>query len=183
MFETLFGGLPAALQLAAKLMMLSIFSIGGAHTVFPDVYRFIVDEKHYFTGATFASLVALSQAAPGPNMLVFAMFGYQLGGVAGAAADTLAFCLIPFVVSYLVARAAKAASESRWSKIVQRGLAPITVGVVLASGCILAEGAYRGSGERPLAYLLVIATTIIASTTKWHPLWLISGGAAIAMVV
>lgn len=181
--ESLFGGLPAAWQLAAQLLVLSAFAVGGAHTVFPDVYRFIVDDKQFFTGATFASLVALSQAAPGPNMLVFAMFGYQLGGVTGAAANTLAFCLIPFAVSYGIARIAHAASESRWSAIIKAGLAPLTVGVVLASGCILAQGASRAANDNLLVYILAGLTAIAASLTRWNPLWLLVAGAGIAMIV
>jgi chromate transporter len=165
--------------LAGQLVMLSIFAVGGAHTVYPDVYRYIVNEQAWMSGATFASLVALAQAAPGPNMLVFAMFGYQLQGLIGAFAAGFAFCVLPIVFSYAIARFSSRAENAPWKQIVAAGLAPLTVGVVLASATIIAQGA--GGGW--FGYVLTAATATLAIFTRWNPLWLIIVGAAIAIFV
>ena len=66
---------------AAHLALLSIVSVGGAHAMLPDIYRFVVIEHSWLGGQEFATLVALSQAAPGPNVLVTTLLGYQIGGL------------------------------------------------------------------------------------------------------
>lgn len=163
--------------LAGQLFVLSMFAVGGAHTVYPDVYRYVVTDQAWMSGATFASLVALSQAAPGPNMLVFAMIGFQLEGLIGALAAGFAFCVMPIIFSYAIARFAQRADDTPWKRIVETGLAPLTVGIVLASATILAQGA--GGGW--LGYALTAATAGLAVFTRWNPLWVIAAGALIAI--
>ena len=44
--------------LLAHLAVLSLVSVGGAHAVFPDVFRLVVTERDWMTGTEFATLVA-----------------------------------------------------------------------------------------------------------------------------
>lgn len=170
----------AILDFAAHLAVLSFFAIGGAHAVLPDVYRYLVADKALVTGATFGSLVALSQAAPGPNVLVLALLGYQIGGAAAAAIATLAFCVPSSIIAYAYARWDKSGGERPWKRIAKTGLAPLTVGVAIASGCILAKSA-GSTGVVPM--LIAAATAWLSVTRGWHPLWYIAAGAAIGLAL
>jgi chromate transporter len=161
--------------LLGHLALLSLVSVGGAHAVFPDVFRLVVTERGWMTGTEFATLVALSQAAPGPNVLVMALIGQRVAGVALGVAALVAFCLPSSVIAWLAARAHLRTAGTRFARALRNGFAPVTVGLVLASGFILATGA----GERWWIYALAMASTVLASATRLHPLWLIVAGALV----
>jgi chromate transporter len=166
------------LQLAGHLFVLSFFAVGGAHAVLPDVYRFMVTEHGWVTGAQFGTLVALSQAAPGPNVLVLSLLGYQVSGVLGATLALVAFCIPSGVICYTIARWDRAGGDTPWKRIVKAGLAPLTVGVVIASGTILAQSA-GATGAIPI--LLAGATALLSASKSWHPLWYIAVGALVTV--
>jgi chromate transporter len=167
--------LGAAGTLLGQLAVLSLVSIGGAHAVLPDVYRLVVTEHGWMTGTEFATAVALSQAAPGPNVLVMTLIGQAVGGPALGIAALIAFCLPSSLLAYLAVRADLKARDAPWLRATKEGLAPITVGLVLASGFILTKGT-AGSGTT-LAIAMVTAS--LASTTQINPLWFIGAGALI----
>ena len=59
----------------------------------------------------------------------------------------------------------------------RRGLMPITLGLMLASGWIL-----MGSVNRDWrGYLLTLLTVGLVIRTRWNPLWLIAAGALAGM--
>lgn len=167
--------LAVAGTLLAHLAALSLVSVGGAHAVFPDVYRLVVTEHVWMTGTEFTTLVALSQAAPGPNVLVMELIGQRVGGVPLGIAALIAFCLPSSLLAWFAARADLEATGARWMRVVKNGLAPITVGLVLASGLVLAIG----SATHWSMYLIAMLSTVIASATRLHPLWLIVAGALV----
>jgi len=165
--------LGSAATLLGQLAVLSLVSIGGAHAVLPDVYRLVVTEHGWMTGTEFATAVALSQAAPGPNVLVMTLIGQYVGGLALGIAALVAFCLPSSLLAYVAVRADLRASGAPWLRAVKEGLAPITVGLVLASGFILTTGA-AGSGK---TLAIAMVTAFLASTTRLNPLWFIGAGA------
>lgn len=171
--------LTATWTLLGHLAMLSLVSVGGAHAVFPDVYRLVVTEQGWMTGAEFATLVALSQAAPGPNVLVMALLGQRVGGVALGVGALVAFCLPSSVIAWFAFHADLKAAGTRWMRWVKDGLAPVTVGLVLASGYILATG----SATHWSTYAIAMVSAAVASATRAHPLWLIVAGAIVGAVV
>jgi len=161
--------------LLAHLALLSLVSVGGAHAVFPDIFRLVVTERGWMTGTEFATLVALSQAAPGPNVLVIALIGQRVGGAALGVAALVAFCFPSSVIAWFAARAHFRAAGTRLTRAIRNGFAPVTVGVVLASGFILATGA----GPQGWIYTIAIVSTVLASVTRLHPSWLIVAGAVV----
>jgi len=167
--------LGAAGTLLGQLAVLSLVSIGGAHAVLPDIYRLVVTEHGWMTGPEFATAVALSQAAPGPNVLVMALIGQYVGGFALGVAALVAFCLPSSLIAYLAVRADLRASGAPWLRTVKAGLAPITVGLVLASGFILTMG-MAGSGT---TLAIALGSAALASTTRLNPLWFIALGALV----
>ncbi len=127
------------------------------------------------SAAEFASLFAVAQAAPGPNMLVVTLIGWRVAGWAGALVATLSLlapcCTLTFVVTKLWDRAGAA----RWRVVVQSGLTPVTVGLVLAAATLLSLTTLRGAGSA----VLTVASTLLLLRTRMHPLWLLAAGAAL----
>ena len=67
---------------------MSLLAVGGVSAVLPEMQRPVVPVHTWMGGAEFASLFALAQAAPGPNMLVSTLMGWRVAGLPGALAAT-----------------------------------------------------------------------------------------------
>lgn len=161
--------------LAADFAMLSLLSVGGASAVLPEMHRSLVDVQGWMSNREFAELYALAQASPGPNVLVVSLFGWKAAGLAGAVVTTLAMIVPSSVLTFYADRLLwRRAGADMWREIVDNGLAPITVGLIAASGAILASA----NAGNPVALGFTAATAVITWRTRFHPLWLIAAGAA-----
>ena len=158
---------PVLIELAAQFLLLSMLSIGGANASIPEIHRRAVDVQHWMTDADFAQLFALSQAAPGPNVLIVSLIGWKVAGVAGGVIAMLAMSGPSSVLAYAVAHAWERFRDAPWRIAVQRGLAPVTVGLILSSGYVLT----RAADQSWMAYAITGVTIALALKTSWHPLW------------
>jgi chromate transporter len=159
--------------LAWHLGLLSLVAIGGTDTILPDVHRLVVESRGWMTNADFTDLYVLAQASPGPNVLFFALLGWKVAGYSGAAVAMLALvgpsCTLTFVVSRMWTRA----RETRWRTWLRAGLAPVTVGLLLAAGFIVA----RASNRTSVAWAVTVVTVSVVTTSRLSPLWLFAGAA------
>jgi chromate transporter len=163
------------LQLFLHFGMLSLLAIGGAITTAPDMQRYVVGEHGWLSDAQFTSSVAIAQAAPGPNVLFVAVVGWNIAGLAGVAA-TLAGSLLPSATLALAAtRFGEERRNSRGMRAFTAGMAPLTLGLLLATGWILTEPVRHSLG----AMLLVSFTVVMLVTTKISPIWLVAVGALV----
>lgn len=164
--------------LFGHFMLLSLLSVGGAIATAPDMHRYIVAERHWLDDAQFTTSVALAQAAPGPNVLFVAVLGWNVGGAAGVLA-TMSGILLPSTVLSLGAnRWGTKRRDSRGARAFTSGLTPLTLGLLLATGWLLAEP-YVVDPTHRLAALGLMAVTVAAMVgTRASPMWLIGLGAA-----
>jgi chromate transporter len=162
-------------QLFVHFAMLSLLAVGGAISTAPDMQRYVVGEKGWLSDAQFTSSVAIAQAAPGPNVLFVAVLGWNMAGLVGVLA-TMTGTLLPSTLLLLGAtRWREQRRESRAMRALSSGLAPLTLGLLLATGWILTEPVR----DDPLALLLVPATVLLMMKTKLGPLWAIGAGALV----
>jgi chromate transporter len=163
------------LELIAQFLLLSILSIGGANAIIPEMHRRAVDVQHWMTDADFAQLFALSQAAPGPNVLIVSLIGWKVAGLAGGVVAMLAMSGPSSVLTYAVAHAWERFRDAPWRIAIQQGLAPVTVGLILASGYVLT----RTADHSWVAYALTGVTLFLGLVTPLHPLWFLGVAAII----
>ena len=161
------------LSLFLVFAQLSLMAVGGANALVPEIHRVVVGELHWISAAEFAALYAIAQAAPGPNVLVVALIGWQVAGVPGALAAMLGICGPSSLLTFYVARWWQRFHGSPWLRAIERGFAPLSIGLVLGGGWLLAGIANTGHG----AWLLCIAVTLTAWRWRIHPLWLLAAGA------
>ena len=155
------------------ILLLGAVAVGGLSTVMPDVYRYVVDEQGLVSSGEFAALYALAQAAPGPNALWVALVGLQAAGVLGAMAAIIAI-LLPATAFTCVAIALHARRpDAPLAAALRRGLAPVAVGFMLASGWVLVRSADHGVP----AYAITAATVLAVMRTRLNPLVLLALGA------
>lgn len=87
----------------------------------------------------FASLYALAQAAPGPNMLVVTLIGWRVAGLPGALVTTLGVAAPSSVLTFIGYRLWYRFRDASWRGRIQAGLMPVTAGLVMASAALLIE--------------------------------------------
>jgi chromate transporter len=163
------------LSLFLHFGLLSLLAVGGALTTAPDMQRFVVGERGWLSDAQFTSSVAIAQAAPGPNLLFVAVVGWNIAGLAGVAA-TLAGSLLPSTTLALAAaRYGDRYREARAMRAFSAGMAPLTLGLLLATGWVLTAPVRDSWG----AMLLVPLTVLLLLKTAVSPIWLVAAGAVV----
>lgn len=161
--------------LAINFLILSLLAFGGANAVIPEMQRQAVDVQHWMTGGQFAALFAIAQAAPGPNVMVVTLVGWQVAGALGATVATAAMMGPSWVVTFAVFRAWDKFKYQPWCMAIQNGLAPVTVGFVTSSAFLLA----RDADHDGMTFVLTAATAALAYWTRVNPLWALATAAVL----
>ncbi|MDE1935039.1 chromate transporter [Bradyrhizobium sp.] len=163
------------LTLAWTFAAMSLFAVGGANSAIPEMHRVAVDVNHWLSDQQFTDVYAIAQLSPGPNVLIVTLIGYSVAGLLGALVATVAMCVPTAVLALIVSRFLTRASQARWPGIVQAALVPLSIGLMGASGFILA----RTSDRTLVAVLVTVGAAMLASVTRLNPLWmLLAGGCA-----
>jgi chromate transporter len=165
--------------LFGHFVVLSLFGIGGAITTAPDMHRYIVGEHHWITDAQFTTSIAIAQAAPGPNVLFVAVLGWNVAGPLGALATMAGILLPSTALTLFVTRWGAARRETRGVRAFTTGLAPLTVGLLFATGWILAEPYMVEPSHRWGALALIAISVWFMMKTRWSPMWLVGLGAVV----
>jgi chromate transporter len=165
----------ASLVLVGHLAVLSSISFGGFPTVLPDVHNFVV-ANGWVTDREFANLFAVSQVVPGPNMILMMSFiGLKVGGVPGAIASALATFGPPCAMYYASYRVWDRFRDMPWQRIVRRALAPLTIGLVIAGGYVMAR-----TGDVGWSSVAITAAAVaLMLRTRINPLWILMAGGAL----
>ena len=160
-------------QLFVHFAMLSLLAVGGAITTVPEMQRWVVEQRGWLGDAQFNGSIALAQAAPGPNVLFVAVIGFNVAGLAGVVA-TLGGSLLPStLVALNFARWVEPRRDAPGVRAFVQGLAPLTIGLLLSTGWLLAEPVHAEPG----AWILIVATVAFMLRTRWSPLWPMAAGA------
>jgi len=172
------------------MLSLSLLAVGGAIAVAPDMHRYVVVEQRWLDDPTFAGSIALAQAAPGPNVLFVALLGWNIGWAAGGTwMATLGLTVA--LVGMLLPSSLLTLAITRWLhrhrehlgvRAFKQGMAPVVIGLLLATAWILAAGLMRPQAA-PLdtlpAAALVVAVMLLVWRTRLHLLWMLAAGAVL----
>ena len=172
------------LNLFLHYMMLSLLSVGGAISTLPDMHRYLVDQQHWLSDAQFNASVAIAQAAPGPNVLFIALMGWNVGlntgsvwaGLAGMFITMTGILIPSTTLTYTAARWGHQNRDLRAVRAFKLGMSPIVIGLLLATGWIMA-GAHHDLLQDWSIWLLTAVCAVLVWRTKMHLLWLLGAGA------
>jgi chromate transporter len=160
----------AIVQLTLYLALMASISFGGIPPVLPDIRHFVVVTHGWLTDQDFANFFALAQTIPGPNMiLMMALVGWKVGGVTGAVAGAGATAVPPCTIYYFGYRWWDRFRDAAWQKVARASLAPLTFGLVIAGGAVMAgtvDETWAAVGISAGAAMLLLAT-------RTNPLWLL----------
>lgn len=159
-------------DLFVQFCLLNFVAFGGVTAILPEIHRLVVDQRHWMDDATFAQLFAIAQAAPGPNLLVVSLIGWQVAGVLGGIAATLGICLPLSTFIFLLYRHWESFRGSPWHHTLEVAIAPLAVGLVCTSAWFVVASAQLDL--RGIA--LSLGCAWILALKPWHPLWFLAAG-------
>lgn len=155
------------LQICLLFGSSSLLSFGGGNAVIPEIQLKAVHTYGWITAEQFSQAFAIAQAAPGPSTLLVSAIGYQAGGIPGALLATAAMILPAWILVYVAARFWLGAKRSPLRIAIEEGLAPVAIGLILASAIVIALSTDHG----PMQYVLTAIATVVFCTVKLNPLW------------
>ncbi len=161
--------------LFVHFLLLSLLAVGGAITTAPDMHRYLVTEHGWISDAQFTTSVALAQAAPGPNLLFVAVLGWNVAGPMGAVATMTGILLPSTLLTLWATRWGQARRDTRGVRAFTTGMAPLTLGLLVATGWVLTEPVRMQVG----AWALIAITVVVMVRTRVSPMWLVAVGAVV----
>jgi chromate transporter len=164
--------LPALVRVFAYL---SILTVGGGMAAFPELQDLTVDVHQWLTQTQLVHLYSIGQMAPGPNMMMIVPIGDWAAGAAGAAIVLVAFFGPTALLTFFVGRLWKRLEAWPWRNAIQRGLAPVSIGLLLAGCFTMAKNAIFGRETAAIA----AGVLLILLRFKINPALLIAASAAI----
>jgi chromate transporter len=163
--------------LATIFSQLSLLAFGGGNTILPEMQRQVVEVHHWMSASEFSALFALAQAAPGPNLMIVPLVGWHVAGWAGLLVTSAAKFGPSSLVTMAVLHAWDRFKDRPWRRIAQRGLVPVTAGLVAASAMLIA----KASDPSWIAWAITGVCAVLAFRTKIHPLWLLAAGSLVGL--
>ncbi|GAB2897519.1 chromate transporter [Paraburkholderia jirisanensis] len=158
------------LRMVLLFAPLSALSFGGGQTIIADIQLQSVSVYHWLSGQEFADLFAISRVSPGPTTLISALIGWHMAGFIGAIVATLAMYIPSSTVFVTVTLFWHKSEGTRWRHAIERGLAPVAVGLIFAGAVAVMQSMH--------ATTFTWATTAIAGCvvhfTRLNPYILMS---------
>ena len=192
------------LSLLAYQLSMSLLSIGGVITLAPEQHRVMVTEQGWLTDAQFQTSITLAQAAPGPNVLFLALWGWHVGLNAAvsmgpspwqpwlAATVGMLVCLVgamapSSLLAVWVNRWSRRHSQRHAVQALRQGLAPIVVGAMAATAVVLVQATTAGdrmpAAPEAVPWLMAAGAAVLVWRTRVHLLVLLAAGAAVGCAV
>jgi chromate transporter len=164
-------------QLVLLFGRLSLLAVGGVNSTVPQIAHDVVSQRHWLTPGQFVQLYAISNAAPGPNVMISTVIGAHVAGIAGGIVATLAMILPAGALVIIVSKFWDRYREARLRNIIQGALLPITAGLVMAAAAVLLRQADTN--------IVRLALSLVCAGMAWrsqvHPLWLLGGGLVLGL--
>jgi len=162
------------LQLVAVFAPLSLVAFGGGPTIVAELERQTVAVHGWLTHQDFIDIFAISRVAPGPGILMITLFGWRVAGWLGAVVASLAFYIPSGLLVFGASLLWRRHRTASWRDKVERGLAPIAIGLIFA-------GAYSVLNATQGGVLAFATAGLAAAVLMWrrvNPLLLLTCGAA-----
>jgi chromate transporter len=156
---------------------LSLLTVGGGMAAFPEMKILTVEVHNWLTFPQLIHLYSVGQMAPGPNMMMIVAIGQWAGGLLGALIALIAFFGPTALLAFLVARGWKKLEKWAWRTSIQQGLAPVSIGLLLAGCFTMAKGAITGVETAAIA----VGVLLILLQYKINPALLVLAGAVLGV--
>lgn len=158
------------IHLAWTFALLSILAVGGGTAVLPEMQT-ILAHQFGIDHTQFVHIYSIGQLAPGPNMLMVLVIGYQIAGLIGAGVVLLSFFLPSSLMCFYIGRIWNRFGESPWRRSIQNALEPISIGLMSSGVYAVAKASVVSS----ITLALALVTLYLILRTKINPVIVILG--------
>lgn len=165
--------------LARVFSYLSILTVGGGMAAFPEMKILTVDVHKWMTFPQLIHMYSVGQMAPGPNMMMIVSIGQWAGGTLGAIVVLLAFFGPTAILAFVVGRAWNKLEKWPWRTSIQQGLAPVSIGLLLAGCFTMAKGAITNLETATVA----VGVLLILLRYKINPAILVAASAVVGLLI
>ena len=167
--------IPALIRVFAYL---SLLTVGGGMAAFPELKILTVEVHHWLTFPQLVHFYSVGQMAPGPNMMMIVCIGAWAAGIPGALVVLIAFFGPTALLAFVIGRLWTRLEKWPWRASIKRGLAPVSIGLLLAGCLTMAKGAVTGV----VTVIIAAAVFAVLLRSRINPALLILGGAVIGLV-
>jgi chromate transporter len=164
--------------LAWRFALLSLVAVGGGSATYPQIHADAVTQMHWLTDRGFTELVAIAQFAPGPNVLIVPLIGWQVAGWLGALVALVAFLTPSSIMTIVAGRVLHRRADTPFVVALRASLRPIAAGLFFASGIALA----RSTGLAAGGIAITAGVAVLATAFDLSPLWWLFAAAAIGAI-
>jgi chromate transporter len=167
------------LILAWHFIVLSLFAVGGGLSILlPQMRQEFVLQYHLLSDRSFTELLAVAQASPGPNFLIVPLIGFRVASWPGAIVSMIAFLIFPVTIAFFVGRLLHQ-HENEWIVMFRRAFRPVTGGLWIASGIVIATATDHGAAPLGITIGVGILSLVIDISPMW---WCLLAGVAGAIL-
>ncbi len=162
------------LQVLGTFLGLSLFSLGGGNTLLSEYQHLSVHQFCWLTSSQFADLYALAEAAPGPSSMLVGLLGLGAAWpegpwwalLSGYGAE-LAILLPSTLLMVLACLSWNRLKDSPWRIAFERGLGPITLGILFQVGIKILHTADTNAA----GVVVSLVVCVLMLRTRLSPLW------------
>ena len=167
--------IPALIRVFAYL---SLLTVGGGMAAFPELNILTVEVHHWLTFPQLVHFYSVGQMAPGPNMMMIVCIGAWAAGIPGVLVVLIAFFGPTALLAFVIGRLWTRLEKWPWRASIERGLAPVSIGLLLAGCLTMAKVAVTGL----VTVIIAAAVFAVLLRSRINPALLILGGAVIGLV-
>ena len=169
---------PTAWRLFLIFSRIGLTSFGGGLSGW--LLREFVQDRHWISEEDFLNGLSLSQALPGVNVKIMAIWiGYRLVGTSGAIAGILGIIVPPAIFIVLLGILFTSLERYPISSIALAGAAAAAIGL---SACMAIVAAVRVP-RRVIPLLVMASTFVMVALLQWPLVWVVLGEALFSVAV
>lgn len=137
------------------------FTFGGGYAMIALLENEFVSKRKWMTKDEFLTMVAIAESTPGPVAINSATYiGYQIAGVSGAVAATIAVCIPSFVIIFCISLFLTQFLSLKYINYAFKGIQVCVIYLIFSAGISMLKGLEKNTFNAVIIIIVVIAMTI-----------------------
>jgi len=158
---------------------LSLMAFGGNLSVLAPIQHQSVEVHGWLSPREFTEYFAISRSSPGPGAMIVTLIGWKVAGWVGALVATLSLYMPSFTLALVVSRVWEKYRGRNWHTALQKGLAPIAAGLILAA----IVSVLQLTNSVTMVAIALASFGVFLVRPKISPLYLLAGGGTVSVLV
>lgn len=163
---------------------IGLFTFGGGYAMIALLEEEFIQRRRWLDKDEFLDMTAIAESTPGPVAINSATYlGYKLAGVPGAAAATVAVCLLSFLIIYAISLFFEQFTQLTVIANAFKGIQVCVIYLIFSAGVRMLQALDRSlfsSGVLLSVFLAMTSLSLAGISVSSILLILLSGAAGVA---